>query len=119
MYTFWDYKWKRWERDGGLRLDHILLSSALRERLRSGGVDRETRRMDGASDHAPVWVSLRDERRLPARLGPTGYRPESCAHDDGFAEEGAIDTSDGRRDSTERPRGEHSTSPRARIGRFW
>jgi exonuclease III len=31
MYTFWDYKRKRWERDDGLRLDHILLSSALRE----------------------------------------------------------------------------------------
>jgi exodeoxyribonuclease-3 len=61
MYTFWDYKRKRWERDGGLRLDHILLSSALRERLRSAGVDRETRGVDGASDHAPVWVSLRDE----------------------------------------------------------
>jgi DNA polymerase I len=61
MYTFWDYKRKRWERDGGLRLDHILLSSALRERLRSAGVDHETRGVDGASDHVPVWVSLRDE----------------------------------------------------------
>src|SRR3984957_4323609 len=61
MYTFWDYKRKRRERDGGLRLDHILLSSALRERLRSAGVDRETRGVDGASDHAPVGVSLRDE----------------------------------------------------------
>jgi exodeoxyribonuclease III len=61
MYTFWDYKRKRWERDAGLRLDHILLSSALREHLHSAGVDREIRGMDGASDHAPVWVSLRDE----------------------------------------------------------
>src|SRR5271156_1969388 len=60
MYTFWDYKRKRWERDGGLRLDHILLSSALRERLHSAGVDRQTRGMEGASDHAPVWVRLRD-----------------------------------------------------------
>jgi hypothetical protein len=39
---------------------------------------------------------------------PTGYRPESCAHDDGFAEEAAIDPSDGRRDSAERPRSERS-----------
>jgi exodeoxyribonuclease-3 len=70
MYTFWDYKRKRWERDGGLRLDHILLSSALRERLHSGGVDCQTRGMEGASDHAPVWVGLRDEpeyRRAPLR----------------------------------------------------
>ena len=70
MYTFWDYKRKRWERDGGLRLDHILLSSALRERLHSSGVDRQTRGIEGASDHAPVWVSLRDQqdhRRAPLR----------------------------------------------------
>jgi DNA polymerase I len=70
MYTFWDYMRKRWERDGGLRLDHILLSSALQERLHSAGVDRQTRGMEGASDHAPVWVRLRDEpdhRRAPLR----------------------------------------------------
>ena len=60
MYTFWDYMRKRWERDGGLRLDHILLSSALTERLQDAGVDRQTRGMADASDHAPVWVSLRD-----------------------------------------------------------
>ena len=60
MYTFWDYMRNRWERDGGLRLDHILLSSALAERLQSAGVDRQTRGMADASDHAPVWVRLRD-----------------------------------------------------------
>jgi len=60
MYTFWDYMRKRWERDGGLRLDHILLSSTLTERLQSAGVDRQTRGMADASDHAPVWVTLRD-----------------------------------------------------------
>jgi hypothetical protein len=57
---FWDYMRKRWERDGGLRLDHILLSPALTERLQGAGVDRQTRGMQGASDHAPVWVRLRD-----------------------------------------------------------
>jgi exodeoxyribonuclease III len=60
MYTFWDYMRDRWERDGGLRLDHILLSSALTERLQSAGVDRHIRGMADASDHAPVWVRLRD-----------------------------------------------------------
>jgi exodeoxyribonuclease III len=62
MYTFWDYMRNCWERDGGLRLDHILLSSTLTERLQSAGVDRQTRGMEGASDHAPVWVRLRDGR---------------------------------------------------------
>jgi DNA polymerase I len=60
MYTFWDYMRNRWERDGGLRLDHILLSSTLTKRLQSAGVDRQTRGMADASDHAPVWVRLRD-----------------------------------------------------------
>jgi exodeoxyribonuclease III len=50
MYTFWDYKRKLRERDGGLRLDHVLLSSTLRERLSSAGVDGQTREMEGASD---------------------------------------------------------------------
>jgi DNA polymerase-1 len=60
MYTFWDCMRNRWERDGGLRLDHILLSSTLTERLQSAGVDRQIRGMADASDHAPVWVRLRD-----------------------------------------------------------
>src|SRR6516162_8108771 len=60
MYTFWDYKRNRWERDGGMRLDHLLLTPALTERLQEGGVDRHARGIEGASDHAPVWVKLRD-----------------------------------------------------------
>ena len=47
MYTFWDYMRNRWERDGGLRLDHILLSSALTERLQDAGVDRHDARNRG------------------------------------------------------------------------
>jgi exodeoxyribonuclease-3 len=58
MYTFWDYKRNRWQRDAGLRLDHLLLSPALAERLTGAGVDREVRGQPGARDHAPVWVTL-------------------------------------------------------------
>jgi exodeoxyribonuclease-3 len=61
MYTFWDYKRNRWERDGGLRIDHLLLSGAVSKRLRDAGVDREIRGEDGASDHAPAWIVLRDD----------------------------------------------------------
>jgi exonuclease III len=60
MYTFWDCMRNRWKRNGGLRLDHILLSSTLTERLQSAGVDRQTRGLADASDHAPVWVRFRD-----------------------------------------------------------
>ena len=60
IYTFWDYMRKRWERNGGLRLDHLLLSKKLARRLKAAEVDRETRGLEGASDHAPVWVELKD-----------------------------------------------------------
>ncbi len=59
MFTFWDYKRNRWERDAGLRLDHLLLSPQLAQRLMKAGVDRKIRGEEGASDHAPVWVVLR------------------------------------------------------------
>lgn len=60
IYTFWDYMRNRWPRNAGLRLDHILLSRKVRRRLLEAGVDKEIRGLEGASDHAPVWVRLRD-----------------------------------------------------------
>jgi len=41
-----------------MRLDHLLLSTAMRERLVDGGVDREVRGEENASDHAPAWIVL-------------------------------------------------------------
>ena len=64
MYSFWDYKRDRWQRDAGMRLDHLLLSPALAPRLRAAGIDRETRGPDNASDHAPAWIKL---TRQPVR----------------------------------------------------
>ena len=60
IYTFWDYMRERWRRNAGLRLDHLLLSKSVARRLVAAGVDREVRGAAGASDHAPVWVTLRD-----------------------------------------------------------
>jgi exodeoxyribonuclease III len=59
MYTFWDYKRNRWQRNAGLRLDHLLLSLSIAGRLVDAGVDRDVRGEVNASDHAPVWVVLR------------------------------------------------------------
>jgi len=59
LYTFWDYKRRRWERDAGLRIDHFLLSPDLAARLKKGGVDRTVRGEEGASDHAPAWIELK------------------------------------------------------------
>jgi exodeoxyribonuclease-3 len=60
IYTFWDYLREAWRRDAGLRIDHILLSEPLTRRLQSTGVDKQTRAVEGASDHAPVWALLRE-----------------------------------------------------------
>jgi exodeoxyribonuclease-3 len=67
MYTFWDYMRHRWEKDGGLRLDHLLLSPSLAPRLKASGVDRAVRGEPGASDHAPAWIALADS---PVRARP-------------------------------------------------
>jgi len=63
MYTFWDYMRNRWPRDAGLRIDHLLLSAQAAERLVSAGVDRPIRGRQGASDHAPAWVVLRNDAK--------------------------------------------------------
>lgn len=58
LWTFWDYKRERWRADKGMRLDHLLLSPELSERLVAGGVDRWVRGEENASDHAPAWITL-------------------------------------------------------------
>jgi exodeoxyribonuclease III len=62
MYTFWHYLRNRWQRNAGLRIDHLLLSPTAADRLQAAGVDRAIRGEPGASDHAPVWIELSDER---------------------------------------------------------
>jgi exodeoxyribonuclease-3 len=58
IYTFWDYMRKRWERDAGLRIDHLLLNPELSARLVEAGVDKAVRGRIGASDHAPAWIEV-------------------------------------------------------------
>ncbi|TDK35273.1 exodeoxyribonuclease III [Rhizobium deserti] len=60
IYTFWDYFRNAWGRNAGLRLDHLLLSPNLVGRLQGGGIDRDVRGRDHASDHAPTWIELSD-----------------------------------------------------------
>jgi len=58
IFTFWDYLRNRWQRNAGLRIDHLLLSPSLAPRLGQAGVDRHVRGWEKASDHAPVWIDL-------------------------------------------------------------
>jgi exodeoxyribonuclease-3 len=58
IYTFWDYLYKAYDRNAGMRLDHILLSPYLIPNLKSGGVDSHVRGWEKSSDHAPTWIEL-------------------------------------------------------------
>jgi exodeoxyribonuclease III len=60
IYTFWDYFRQHWQRNAGLRIDHLLLSSELAPRLVDAGVDRWVRDLEKASDHAPTWITLKN-----------------------------------------------------------
>jgi exodeoxyribonuclease-3 len=60
VWTFWDYQAGAWQRDRGFRIDHALLSPELADRLAATGVDKSYRGREKASDHAPVWIELRD-----------------------------------------------------------
>ena len=58
VYTFWDYFRQHWQRNSGLRIDHLLLNAELAPALESAGVDAWVRGQEGASDHAPTWIGL-------------------------------------------------------------
>ena len=58
MYTYWDYFRNRWERNAGLRIDHLLLNAPAAAALQGAGIDREVRGREKPSDHAPAWAVL-------------------------------------------------------------
>ncbi len=58
VYTFWDYQAGAWQRDLGLRIDHVLLSPSLAERLTAAEPDRAERGEAQPSDHVPVVVEI-------------------------------------------------------------
>jgi exodeoxyribonuclease-3 len=60
IYTFWDYFRQSFDRNSGLRIDHLLLNPHLSGRLKAAGVDRQVRGWEKTSDHAPTWIQLAD-----------------------------------------------------------
>jgi len=60
IYTFWDYFRNAYERNAGLRIDHFLLSPQIQNSLVAAGVDRNVRGWEKSSDHAPVWIELKN-----------------------------------------------------------
>lgn len=61
IYTFWDYFRNAYGRNAGLRIDHFLMNDALSKRLRDGGVDKDVRGWEKTSDHAPVWITIKEK----------------------------------------------------------
>lgn len=58
VYTFWDYQAGAWERNNGIRIDHLMLSPQAADRLEEAGFDKAVRGGDKPSDHVPVWVKI-------------------------------------------------------------
>jgi exodeoxyribonuclease III len=58
IYTFWDYFRNAYQRDAGLRIDHLLLNPKIGPRLKTAAVDKEVRGWEKASDHAPTWIEI-------------------------------------------------------------
>jgi exodeoxyribonuclease-3 len=57
-YTFWDYQAGAWQKNWGLRIDHLLLSPQAADRLTEVGIDKHVRSWEKPSDHVPVWADL-------------------------------------------------------------
>lgn len=58
VYTFWDYQGGSWQKDNGIRIDHLLLSPEATDRLASAGIDKHMREWEKPSDHVPAWIRL-------------------------------------------------------------
>ena len=76
LWTFWGYLRNQWPNDKGMRLDHFLLSPDIAGRLVASKVERRARGADGASDHAPVWIDIRD---TPRRRSANSVAPQTAA----------------------------------------
>ena len=58
IYSFWDYQAGAWQRNNGIRIDHLMLSPQAADRLVRAGIDRDERSREKPSDHVPVWITL-------------------------------------------------------------
>ncbi|MEM8785430.1 MAG: exodeoxyribonuclease III, partial [Pseudomonadota bacterium] len=58
LFTFWDYQGGAWNRDHGIRIDHLLLSPQASDGLVGAAIDRDVRGWEKPSDHVPVWAQI-------------------------------------------------------------
>ena len=58
LYTFWDYQAGAWQKNWGIRIDHLLLSPQAADRLTTAGIDKHVRSWEHPSDHVPVYADF-------------------------------------------------------------
>jgi exodeoxyribonuclease-3 len=58
LYTFWDYQAGAWQKNWGIRIDHMMLSPQAADRLATAGIDKHVRSWEKPSDHVPVYIDL-------------------------------------------------------------
>ncbi len=58
LYTFWDYQAGAWQKNNGIRIDHLLLSPQAADRLQSAAIDKHMRALEKPSDHVPIRIDL-------------------------------------------------------------
>ncbi len=60
-YSFWDYQAGAWQKNNGIRIDHLLLSPEAANRLENAGIDKGPRGLERASDHTPIWCDIKTD----------------------------------------------------------
>jgi exodeoxyribonuclease III len=59
-YTYWDYQAGAWQKNNGIRIDHVMLSAEAADRLVSVSIEKHVRAWEKPSDHVPVAVEIRE-----------------------------------------------------------
>jgi exodeoxyribonuclease-3 len=57
-FSFWDYQGGAWQKDHGIRIDHMLVNAEAADRLIATDIDKNPRGMERASDHTPLWCQF-------------------------------------------------------------
>ena len=77
VFTYWDYRAGMFHQDCGMRIDLVLATSAVADRVQAAWVDRQARKGKGPSDHAPVIVDL--DQAPDGDIGPVVPPPSAPA----------------------------------------
>jgi exodeoxyribonuclease III len=77
VFTYWDYRAGMFHQDLGMRIDLVLATAPVAERVRAAWVDRQARKGSGPSDHAPVMVDL--DEAPDGDIGPVVSPPSAPA----------------------------------------